>query len=222
MAAGLGQHALARVDQDDGEIGIGGAGRHVAGILLMARRVGDDEFALVGGEEAIGHVDGDALLALGLQPVHQQREIDIVAGGAEFLGILFQRAKRVLEQQLGVVKQPPDQGGLAVIDTAAGEKAQQRSSFPGRRGISEDRRERSSEIPLLLLLLHRGLFVAVDQPALALGGAAGEHLGDDVFQAVGIAFDGAGQRIAAQGAEAHQPLFHRLAGLAVSCARHRA
>ena len=91
MAARLGQHALARIDQDDGEIGIGRAGRHVAGVLLMARRVGDDEFALVGGEEAIGDVDGDALLALGLQPVDQQREIDVVAGGAEFLGILFQR-----------------------------------------------------------------------------------------------------------------------------------
>ena len=125
VAAGLGQHALARVDQDDGEIGVGGAGRHVAGILLMARRVGDDEFALVGGEEAIGDVDGDALLALGFQPVHQQREIDILAGGAEFLGILFQRRQRVFEQQLGVVEQPPDQGGLAVIDAAAGEKAQQ-------------------------------------------------------------------------------------------------
>ncbi len=129
VAPGLGQHALARVDQDDGEIGVGGAGRHVAGILFMARRVGDDEFALVGGEEAVGDIDGDALLPLGLQPVHQQREVDILAGGAEFPGILFQRGQRVLEQQLGVVEQPPDQGGFAVIDAAAGEKAQQRFLF---------------------------------------------------------------------------------------------
>ena len=143
MAAGLGQHALARIDQDDGEIGIGGAGRHVAGILLMARRVGDDEFALVGGEEAIGDVDGDALLPLGLQPVHQQREIDILAGGAEFLGILFQRRQRVLEQQLGVVEQPPDQGGFAVIDAAAGEKAQQGFLFLRGEELSEVRRARS-------------------------------------------------------------------------------
>ena len=41
----------------------------------MARRVGDDELALVGGEVAVGHVDGDALLALGLQAVHQQRQV---------------------------------------------------------------------------------------------------------------------------------------------------
>ena len=67
MAARLGQHALARVDQDDGEVGGRGAGDHVARVLLVARRVGDDELALVGGEEAVGDVDRDALLALGLR-----------------------------------------------------------------------------------------------------------------------------------------------------------
>jgi hypothetical protein len=45
VAAGLRQHALARVDQDDREIGGRGAGRHVAGVLLVAGRVGDDELA---------------------------------------------------------------------------------------------------------------------------------------------------------------------------------
>jgi len=131
MAAGLGQNALARVNQDDGEVGVRRAGRHVAGILLMARRVGDDEFALVGGEEAVGDIDGDALFAFGFQPVHQKREIDILAGGAEFLGVFLQRRQGVLEQQLGVVEQPPDQGGLAVIDAAAGEEAQQAFLFLG-------------------------------------------------------------------------------------------
>ena len=76
------QHALARVDQHDGEIGGRGAGRHVAGVLLVAGRVGDDELALRRGEEAVGDVDGDALLALGLEAVDQQREVDVVAGGA--------------------------------------------------------------------------------------------------------------------------------------------
>ena len=82
MPPGLHQHALARIDQDDGQLGGRGAGRHVAGVLLVARRVGDDERALRGGEEAVGDVDGDALLALGLEPVDQQREIDVVAGRA--------------------------------------------------------------------------------------------------------------------------------------------
>ena len=57
-------------------VGGRGAGDHVARVLLVARRVGDDELALVGGEEAVGDVDGDALLALGRQAVDQQREVD--------------------------------------------------------------------------------------------------------------------------------------------------
>ena len=80
MPARLGEQALAGVDEQDGEIGGGGAGRHVAGVLDVARRVGDDEAAARRGEEAIGDVDGDALLALRLQPVDEQREVDVLAG----------------------------------------------------------------------------------------------------------------------------------------------
>ena len=78
VAPRLGQHALARVDQDDREIGGRGAGHHVARVLLVARRVGDDELALLGREEAVGDVDGDALLALGGEAVDQQREVDLL------------------------------------------------------------------------------------------------------------------------------------------------
>ena len=126
VAPGLAQHALARVDQHDGEIGGRGAGRHVARVLLVAGRVGDDELALRRGEEAVGDVDGDALLALGLQPVDQQREIDVVAGGAVLARIALQRGKLVLEDLLGVVEQPADQRRLAVVDRTAGQEAQQR------------------------------------------------------------------------------------------------
>ena len=156
VAPRLRQHALARVDQDDGEFGVGRAGRHVAGVLLVAGRVGDDEFALVGGEEAIGDVDGDALLALGFEPVHQQREIDIVAGGAVLLEILFERGQLIFEQQLGIVEQPADQRGLAVVDAAAGEKAQQRLLLLRGEIFGERGGAWSSEIALPLLLLHRG------------------------------------------------------------------
>ena len=51
VAAGLRQQALARIDQHDGEIGAGGAGRHIARILLVAGRVGDDESARCGVEK---------------------------------------------------------------------------------------------------------------------------------------------------------------------------
>ncbi len=76
MPARLLQHAVARVDQDHGQIGSGGAGGHVARVLLVPRRIGDDEFAPRRGEIAIRDVDGDALLPLGPQAVRQQRKID--------------------------------------------------------------------------------------------------------------------------------------------------
>ncbi|MDQ0694981.1 hypothetical protein QF048_001423 [Streptomyces sp. W4I9-2] len=41
----------------------------------MARGVREDEPAAGGGEVAVGDVDGDALLALGPQPVGQQRQV---------------------------------------------------------------------------------------------------------------------------------------------------
>ncbi|MNT11001.1 hypothetical protein D3C72_1458590 [compost metagenome] len=61
----LGQHPLARVDQDHGGVGGRGAGGHVAGVLLVPRGVGDDELTARRREIAVGHVDRDALLALG-------------------------------------------------------------------------------------------------------------------------------------------------------------
>ena len=57
-----------------GEVAIRSAGRHVARVLLVARRIGDDELAARRREVAVGDVDGDPLLALGLQAVDQQRE----------------------------------------------------------------------------------------------------------------------------------------------------
>jgi hypothetical protein len=49
--------------------------------LLVPRRVGDDELPLVGGEEAVGDVDCDPLLALGLETVEQEGEVELLALG---------------------------------------------------------------------------------------------------------------------------------------------
>jgi hypothetical protein len=126
VAAGLGEHALARVDQDDGDVGRGGGGDHVAGVLLVARRVGDDVLAGAGGEVAVGDVDGDALLALGLQAVGEQRQVD--GGHAALAGGLLDGGQGVGQDGLGVEQQAADQGALAVIDGAAGQEAQQARS----------------------------------------------------------------------------------------------
>ena len=73
---GLHQDAVAGVDQNDGQVGGRCAGRHVAGVLLVARRIGDDEFAFVRREIAVRDVDRDPLLPLVLQAIGEQRQVD--------------------------------------------------------------------------------------------------------------------------------------------------
>ncbi len=84
-------------------------------------RIGDDELALRRGEVAVGHVDGDALFALGAQAVGEQREIDLAVAAAAFAQA-FDGLELVLEDRLGIVKQPPDERAFAVVNrTGRGE-----------------------------------------------------------------------------------------------------
>ena len=55
------------INNNHRELRRGGAGGHVARVLLMAGRVDDDEPAPPGGEKTVSDADGDALLALGLR-----------------------------------------------------------------------------------------------------------------------------------------------------------
>ena len=129
MPARLNQNALARVHQNDGKLRVGRSGRHVPGVLLVAGRVGDDEFAPIRRKESISNVDRDPLLALGLEPIHQKSKVNVAAGRAVFSRILLQRGQMILEQQLGIVEQAPDKRGLAVVHAPACQKAQKRLSF---------------------------------------------------------------------------------------------
>ena len=70
-------------------------------------------------------VDRDALLALGGQPVEQQREVEVAVDGAVAPGIGLQRGELVIEDQPGLEQQTPDQRRLAVVDRAARDEAQQ-------------------------------------------------------------------------------------------------
>ena len=74
-------------------------------------------------EVAVGDVDRDALLALGAQAVGQQRQVEVAVAAA--LGGLGDVLELVLEDRLGVVQQPPDQGRLAVVDGSGGGDPQQ-------------------------------------------------------------------------------------------------
>jgi hypothetical protein len=62
----------------------------------VAGGVGDDEGAVGGGEEAVGDVDRDALLALGPQPVGDLGEI-----GRAVVRRVRERLELVLEDALG-------------------------------------------------------------------------------------------------------------------------
>ena len=124
VAQRLGQQALAGIDQDDGELAVRRSRGHVAGVLLVAGRVGDDEGAPRRREIAVRDVDRDALLALGVEPVEQQREVELVAGRAVLARRIRERVEVVVEDQAGVVQQSPDQRRLAVVDRAAGQQAQ--------------------------------------------------------------------------------------------------
>ncbi len=125
VPAGLRQHALARVDEDDREVGVRGTGRHVAGVLLVARGVGDDELALVGRKEAVGDIDGDALLPLRGEAIHEQGEIDAFITDRAVPALLAEGSELVVEDELAVIEQSSDQGGLAVVDRAACQETQQ-------------------------------------------------------------------------------------------------
>ena len=94
---GLGQHALARIDQDHRQAAIRGGGRHVAGVLLVPRRIGDHERPLWCRKEPVRHIDRYPLLPLVFEPVQQQREIEGFSGRAETPGTRAQgwRADRL-------------------------------------------------------------------------------------------------------------------------------
>ena len=91
----------------------------------MARRVRNDELAFIGREVAVGNVNSNALLALGLQAVNQQCEIKLFTGSTHLGAVGFQGGHVIFVDHFGVVQQATDQGAFAIIDAAAGKQAQQ-------------------------------------------------------------------------------------------------
>src|SRR5581483_9674036 len=92
--------------------------------------VGDDERALGRREVAVGDVDRDALLALRAQAVGEQRQVDVI--GARVAAGGLDGGELVLEDRLGLVQQPADQGGLTVVDRAGGGEAEELRRLEGR------------------------------------------------------------------------------------------
>ncbi len=194
VSARLRQHALAGVDQNHRNVAARSTRRHVARVLLVPGRVGDDELAFRRREVAVRDVDRDALLAFGLQSVGEQCEIEF----AVVAGLLrAHRFELILVDHLRIVQQPADQRALAVVDAAAREETQNLLAFVLLE-IGEDvvRDEvglvRHSEVPFALLLFHRRGAVVVDQTTLAFGVLRQQHFLDDLGQRRRGRLDGAG------------------------------
>ena len=138
MAPRLFADSVARVHEQDGQVRRRGAGRHVARVLLVAGRVGEDELAPRGREVPVGDVDGDALFALGLEAVGEQREIDRPGAAIPRRGL--HRRELILVDRARLVEQPADQRALAVVDAACGAEAEKRrhQKYPSRFFISID------------------------------------------------------------------------------------
>ena len=134
VASGLGEQLeggiapveLGGVHQHHGGVCTGGGGHHVAGVLLVARRVADDEFAAFGVEVAVGDVDGDALLALGRQAVGQQCQVGFA--------LALHAGEVVLQHGLAVNQQTANQGAFAIVHRTAGDELQGGAGFGGRGG----------------------------------------------------------------------------------------
>ena len=126
VTAGLGEDAAAGIDQEHGEVAIRRARRHVARVLHMAGRIGDDELPPRRRKIAVGDVDGDLLLALGLQSVDQQGKVERrCPAGARTALAMPGALHLILEHQMRIVEETADQRAFAVVHAAAGEKAQE-------------------------------------------------------------------------------------------------
>jgi hypothetical protein len=124
-------HAFQRVDDQHRAVGLRGAGDHVAQEFGVAGRVDQHHVARHGAEPDLGGVDGDALVALGLQRIQEKRPFERhAAPGADG----FQHFELALGQAAGLVQQAADQGRLAVIDMADDDDADLRARGAVRSG----------------------------------------------------------------------------------------
>jgi hemin uptake protein HemP len=114
---------LGGINEDDRQIRRRRARDHVARVLHVSRRVGDDELTAGRGEVAIRHVDRDLLLALGTQSIGEQSEVHVVL--AELAAGALDGLELIFEDRLGVVEEAPDERALAVVDASGRGEAEQ-------------------------------------------------------------------------------------------------
>ena len=107
MPARLRQQTLGSIYENDGCVSGGRAGGHVARVLFVAGRIGNDELAPGGGEITIGNINGNALLALRAQSISQQGKINRAGRTVDPAGA--HRGKLVFIDRLAVIQQAANQ-----------------------------------------------------------------------------------------------------------------
>jgi len=132
VTPGLRSETVPRVDEQDGEVRRRRPGRHVPGVLFVARRIGQNEFAARGREIPVRDVNRDALFAFRLEAVREQRKIDRAGGPVPRRA--RDRPHLVLVHRLRVVQEPADQRALPIVDAAGRAQAQERGhqKYPSR------------------------------------------------------------------------------------------
>ena len=181
VAARLLLQAVTGIDQHNRRVRVARAARHVAGILVMAGAIDQDETAPRRVEVTPGHVDRDALLTFRYEAVEQKAVIELVriARGPCRAPHHF----ALVVRKFGSIPQKPaDQRRFAVIDRAACEDMDDAAILrPRRGGIFSFFLRRSSEVSILFLALHGARFIVIDEPALPLGRARCQRLGNHAF-----------------------------------------
>src|SRR5262249_39761684 len=94
---------------------IGRSGNHVLEEFLVAGSVNNNVLSLLGVEPNLGRVDGNILVALGLERIHQ---IGPLERNAAPLGDLLQLLEFSFGQRAGVVKKPSNKRGLPVVNVS--------------------------------------------------------------------------------------------------------
>jgi hypothetical protein len=181
---------------------------------------------LVGGEEAVGHVDRDALLALGGQAVDQQREVDLAALRADLLRVGSSAASWSSKSIFDSYSRRPIS---VLLPSSTLPQVMKRSrllcSCCLRYALDVDRRsgrwERvPSEVPLLLLLLHRAACRGRSRgPGARSRGQ--QHLLDDLRQRVGVGLDRARSAGSSPGCGSARFFIIGTRPAAAACARRR-